>query len=268
MSAWAGRDEAGLNGRGILQLEDFWVVLLLHLLDQGVLVRSKEVSRRCHANRGRPLKTKIVLVAEFELARQQRFPVLAPGFLKQIVKVSETGLRAELIEFHRGDSFDGCHHLGDAVGLGEGEEGGVCATDNGQDALLRENLFRGERFSDRLQRRGGKMNRVGDGESGQILRVRVFRALNTEVGGGGRQDVLRSWDGGRVKERSVLQHAAGGGRVDRGERLVRVGQAVGRADLHRSCARSSHRDEPSALLVLLDVERVWGPDGSDLELVL
>ena len=98
--------------------------------------------------------------------------------------------------------------------------------------------------------------------------MRVFRALDTEVGRGGGQDVLRSWDGGRVKERSVLQHAAGGGWVDRGERLVRVGQAVGRADLHRSCACSGHRDEPSALLVLLDVERVWGPDGSDLELFL
>ena len=110
------------------------------------------------------------------------------------------------------------------------------------------------------------MNRVGDGESGQILRVRVFRALDTEVGRGGGQDVLWSWDGGRVKERSVLEHAAGGGRVDRGERLVRVGQAVGRADLHRSCACSSHRDESSALLVLLDVERVWRPDGSHLEL--
>ena len=163
MSAWAGRDEAGLNGGGILQLEDLWVVLLLHLLDQGVLVCSKEVSRRCHANRGRPLKTKIVLVAEFEFARQQRFSVLAPGFLEQIVKVSKTGLRAELIEFHRRDGLDGRHHLGDAVGLGEGEEGGVCATHNRQDALLRENFVRGEGFCDRLQRRSGKMNRVGDG---------------------------------------------------------------------------------------------------------
>ena len=53
----------------------------------------------------------------------------------------------------------------------------------------------------------------------------------------------------------------GGGGVDDG-RLERGGEAAGRADLF--CARSSHRDEPRALLVVLHVERVRRADCGNL----
>ena len=62
-----------------------------------MLVRAKEVRRRSHTNRGRAIETKIILVAKLKLAWQQRFSVLAAGFLEQIVKVGKTGLRAKLI---------------------------------------------------------------------------------------------------------------------------------------------------------------------------
>ena len=118
--------------------------MLLHLLDQGVFVCTKEVRWRCHTNRCWPFKTKIILVAELELARQQRFSVFAAGFLEQVVEVGEARLGAELIEFHRRDGLDGRDHLCDAVCLGEGEEGGVCATHHWKDAFSDENLVRGE----------------------------------------------------------------------------------------------------------------------------
>ena len=148
-----------------------------------MLVRAKEVRWRSHTNRGRPFKTKVVLVAKFKLAGQQRFSVFAACLLKQIVKVGKARLGAELIEFHRRDGLDGRDHLGDAVRLGEGEERGVGAAHHGQDALPDENLVRGERLGDRLQRGSGKVLVVSNGQGWQILCVCVFRAFDTEVCG-------------------------------------------------------------------------------------
>ena len=60
----------------------------------------------------------------------------------------------------------------------------------------------------------------------------------------------------------MLEDTAGGG-VDDG-RLEGGGEAAGRADLDWFRARSSHRDEPRALLVVLHVEGVRGADGGNL----
>ena len=104
------------------------------------------------------------------------------------------------------------------------------------------------------------MKRVSYGQGWQVLCVCVFRAFDTEVCWSSCQDVLWGWDGSCVEERCVLEDTAGRG-VDDG-RLEGGGEAAGRADL--PCARSGHRDEPRALLVVLHVEGVRGADGGNL----
>ena len=108
------------------------------------------------------------------------------------------------------------------------------------------------------------MKGVSYGQSWEVFRVCVFRTFDTEVRWSRCQDVLWCWDGGRVKERCVLEDAAGG-RVDDG-RLEGGGEAAGRADLNCFRARSSHRDKPGALLVVLHIEGVRGADCGNLGL--
>ena len=228
---------------------------------QITLVGVQEIPWRSNPDLVWTLKTKVVLVAELQLLRQQGLPVLATRPVEQVVNIGETALCVELVQLSGRDGLDGCDHLGDAEGLGEGEEGGVGALDHRQDALLDHHLVRGERLRDGFERRSCQVERCYDCQSWKHNCLRRSFEFNSWSGG---QDVLRSWDGGSVKERSVLQHAAGGGWVDQGGLDKVGGQAARWQDLDGLGRCPRDRDVPRALPRVLHVKRVRGADGGDL----
>ena len=194
-------------GSGALELEQVRIVVFLHLINEVQLGVVQELVRRSHLDNTGPLQTKVVLITELQLPGQQRFSVLGAGTLEQRVEVSEGMLGVELEEVHRGNSLDGGHNPGDAVGLRESEErGDVVSDDDGEDALLDRGLHSAQRLRDGLQRRSGRVQGAGQGDRSQELDVGRALDVDVVVGRGGRgQDVLWRRNGVGVEQRSAGQ---------------------------------------------------------------
>ena len=150
--------------------------MFLHLVNQVMLGRIKvffeEALRRSHSDGCRTVQAEVVLVAELKLSRQKRLPVLTPSLLKQVVNISENIFSTELVQIYRGNGLDSSDHLGDAVGLGEGEQGGVGAHHHRENAPLSENFISCEGLSDSLEWWCCVVEGGGDGESWQDFDVR------------------------------------------------------------------------------------------------